>query len=197
GMRHALDIGTGSGVIALMLAQRSENLQIDAVEIHPDSVLCAQDNVRRSPWADQIRVWETAIQNFQGGPYDLIVSNPPFFSEMIVSPDEHRRRARATGTLNPGELIGHTRRLLAPEGIFCVILPVPEGRKFQELAATKGLYCNVLLDARTRPNAPPERSLLQFSRSPLPFKKSAPALFDAAGRFVEPFAALVEPFYLG
>ncbi len=197
GMRRALDIGTGSGVIALMLAQRNENLQIDAVEIHPASALRAHENARRSPWADRIRVWEIGVQDFQGEPYDLIVSNPPFFSESVVSPDEHRRRARATTALKPGDLILHARRLLAPEGIFCLILPVPEGRRLQELAATQGLYCNVLIDLHTRPDAPPERSLLQFSRAPLPFKKSAAVLFDAAGRFVEPFATLVEPFYLG
>jgi len=197
GIQRALDIGTGSGIIALMLAQRNENMQIDAVEIHRASASCAKDNIRRTPWANRIQVWETAVQDFHGGPYDLIVSNPPFFSETVVSPYEHRRRARATELLPPGELIRHTRRLLAPKGILCLILPVPEGRRFQELAATKGLYCNVLVDLRTRPDGPPERSLLQFSRAPLPFKKSAPVLFDGAGRFVEPFAALVEPFYLG
>jgi tRNA1Val (adenine37-N6)-methyltransferase len=197
GMRRALDIGTGSGVIALMLAQRNEDLQIDAVEIHPASAARAQENVRRSPWMDRIQVWEIAVQDFQGGPYDLIVSNPPYFSETIVSPDEHRRRARATAALKPGDLILHARRLLAPEGLLCLILPVPEGRRLQELAATQGLYCNVLIDLHTRPDAAPERSLLQFSRAPLPFKKSTAALFDDAGRFAEPFAALVEPFYLG
>lgn len=196
GMRRALDIGAGTGILSLMLAQRNSGLLIDAVEIHHASVVCAAENFRRSPWFDRMNIREIPVQGFEGGPYDLIVSNPPFFNETIVSPDEHRQRARTGVSLKPIELIRHVLRLLTADGVFCAILPTLEGQRFQEMATLEGLYCNNSVSARSLPDKPVERLLLQFSRKPLPFYKSEIVLMTSAGRYSETFTALVQEFYL-
>ncbi len=174
--RRILDIGTGSGVIALMLAQRTEavpDVLIEAVEIHPESAACAGRNFAASPWAERLRVWQMPVQEFaQNTPYqfDLIVSNPPFFSETTRSPDETRRLGRHTATLPPVEMLSAVNCLLAPGGRFVVVLPVQEGRRLCELSVPNGLYWTRIMEVRSRREKPVERWLIEFGKDPYPFR---------------------------
>lgn len=196
-----LDIGSGTGVVALMLAQRLANIAHWAgvgVEIHPESAALARANFKASPWAGHLDVWEGPIQAFSGQVFDLIVSNPPFFSERTVSPDKTRSLGRHTATLSPEDLLETARRLLAPQGKFCVVLPTLEGRQLCELAVPKGLYWTKITEVRSRPGKPVERLLIQFEKSPFGFERTEMCLY--AGKtgtaYSDDFQSITSNFYL-
>jgi tRNA1Val (adenine37-N6)-methyltransferase len=196
-----LDIGTGSGILALMLAQRTERQhpppQIDAAEIHPASAQCARNNIAAAPWSDRMRVWEGTIQTFTPGVrYDLLVSNPPYFNETIVSPDEDRRQARATVSLSFNDLLEAALRLLSPDGRFCIVLPEKEARFFYQTAATRGLYLTRRLEVRARAGRPVERILLQMERNPLAFRREEMEIYEYGTTYTEAYRALVAAFYV-
>ncbi|HOY04462.1 MAG TPA: methyltransferase [Saprospiraceae bacterium] len=202
GARRILDIGTGTGVIALMLAQRTENqrgIQIDAVEIHPDSAMCAGRNFAASPWADHLNVFETTIQNFAeiaDNQYDLIISNPPFFSEKTKAPDETRRLGRHTATLPPNEMLAAVNKLLTPNGRFVVVLPVQEGWRLCESAVPAGLYWTLIAEVRGRREKPVERLLIEFQRDPYPFRKESILIYEDGLRYSTQYQELTQDFYL-
>jgi len=194
-----LDIGTGTGVIALMLAQRAADAQITAVEMHPASVSCARRNAAASPWADRLNVFETSIQDFAAADtpvFDLIVSNPPFFSETTVSPDPARRLGRHTASLTAVELIVAVQVLLAQNGRFCVILPEMEGKRLCELAALQGLYVTNIMTIRSRSDRPIERLLLCLERSPYGFERSELFIYMKNGGYALEYQELTSKFYL-
>lgn len=203
GARRMLDIGTGTGVVALMLAQRSETMperEITAVEPHPGSCVAAGENIARSPWAQQLRLIPQTIQDFAAAaqaPYDLIVSNPPFFSGTVVSPDPARRAARHTTSLSPGDLLDAAAALLAPSGRFCVILPPVEGQRLCEFGAQQGLYCTRRTVVYPRPGKAAERWLLQLERDPYPFAQDELFIYARAEAYSAEFKALTGAFYLG
>lgn len=229
-VRSFLDIGTGTGVVALMLAQRlgpssgdfsrsnTNSLTIEearpwkgtAVEIHPPSATLARNNFAESAWAEQLSVWEGTIQQFSENDanliqaegaehgYDLIVSNPPFFSERTVSPDKTRSLGRHTETLSFEDLLSAVNQLLAPQGRFCAVLPEQEGRRLCELAVPKGLYWTRIVAVRSRPGKPVERLLMQFERSPYDLKCEEIGLFaeEKGEAYSIDFQALTRDFYL-
>lgn len=194
-----LDIGTGTGIIALMLAQRCETAKITALEIQAESAKMAAGNVKSSPWSDRIEVLQIAVQDFttaDGAYYDLIVSNPPFFSEKTVSPDASRRLGRHTASLDPDDLLAGVQRLLAPGGRFCLILPEKEGNRFCERAALGGLYCTKIMEVRARPEKPVERLLIQLERDPKAFERSSLTICTAIGIYALEYQLLTKDFYL-
>ena len=137
--RRIADVGTGTGLISLMCAQRNATAKIDAIEIDSSAAKCARENVARSVWNDRIEVIESAIQQFSTEErYDLIVSNPPYFSETLQSPDPSRATARHNCSLPHRDLIDAAKRLLTPEGRLSIILPTDEARKFAMQAVVSG-----------------------------------------------------------
>lgn len=201
-VRHVLDIGTGTGVVALLLAQRlKENWSGVGVELHPESASLARENFAESIWADRLQVWEGAVQEYGQlveNQFDLIVSNPPFFSDLTVSPDKTRSLGRHTASLSPSVLLETAARLLAPDGRFCVVLPAQEGLRFCELAVPLGLYWTRITEVRSRLDKPVERLLLQFEKRPYDFERSELVLFAAAKGEARSAAyqALTADFYL-
>ncbi len=160
-----LDIGTGTGLIALMLAQRT-SAQIDAIDIDADAVIQANENSQKSPWASRIRVSEVELQRYvlkTENRYDLIVSNPPYFVNSTKAPVENRNTARHTDTLTHEELLDNALTLLKPTGRICVILPVNEGLMSVAYAASIGLHCTKQVVVFPKPRAVPKRLLLEFS----------------------------------
>ncbi len=132
--RRLLDIGSGTGLIALMLAQRSDAV-VDAVEIDSDSAAQAAENIAMSPWSQRVNIHNVDITNFnQSNRYDLIVSNPPFFSNSLLPPDKSRTTARHTTSLTFESLIASIERLLSPSGHFALILPTNESEEFEKLS---------------------------------------------------------------
>ncbi|RMD95878.1 MAG: methyltransferase domain-containing protein [Bacteroidetes bacterium] len=200
GAGSILDIGTGSGVMALILAQRAEKAEVHGVEIDPDAASQAAENMAASPWPERLRTFATSIQDFakeNRQQYDLIVSNPPFFSGGTFSDNNDRMAVRHTIKLPHGDLLSAVRKLLAPTGRFAVILPHIEGLRFRELANSYHLFCTRLTEVHTRPGKPVERLLLQFECNVNPLQKDSLCIHDGAGPdYSEDYIALTREFYL-
>lgn len=161
--RRMLDIGTGTGLIALMLAQRAQDASVTGVDI--DDVAQARENADASPWAGRVFFERCPVQEFRAPePFDLIVSNPPFFVDSLTCPDEGRTAARHAVHLPFDELRDAVLRLMAPAGRFAVVLPTAEAERF--LAVCTGrLALTRRTDVRTTPRHPAKRALLEFSRA--------------------------------
>lgn len=161
--KYILDIGTGTGVIALMLAQRYPKAHIDAVEIDEASALEAQENARHSPFAKRVNVVHTSIQKFAENTtrrYDLVVSNPPFFTQ-----GEARNAARHTLNLSHDELIKYAKELLSNDGQLCLILPSAEGEQCIKMARHRAFHLNRKTKIKPKPSKSVERLLLRFSNT--------------------------------
>ena len=201
GAQRVLDIGTGTGVVALMLAQRSDDpVQLTAVEIHPPSAALAQRNFATSPWAERLEVIPMSIQDFVQNSdrhFDLIVSNPPFFSDLTVSPDPARQLGRHTASLSPGDLLDAVQQLLAPGGRFCVVLPASEAQRLCELAVPMGLYWTKIVRVRSRREKPVERWLVQFERNPYSLQMEELAIYERERVYTAAFQQWTAAFYLG
>jgi len=138
-----LDIGTGSGLIALMLAQRTSNNNITAIEIDRDAYLQSLENFSNSKWKTRIEAKHIAIQEFKSDQkFDLIVTNPPYFINSYKAPNKSRNTARHTQDLPFLDLIHSVQSLLSKDGVFALILPIEEGKVFLDLAKKESLILN-------------------------------------------------------
>jgi tRNA1Val (adenine37-N6)-methyltransferase len=193
-----LDIGTGNGTIALMLAQRSNELaEIDAVEIEMIDARVAEENFKQSPWPNKIHVHQIAIQDFDPHTkYDLIVSNPPYFNNSQGPTNQRRYHARHTIKLSYEELIDAVVRLLDDRGKFNVILPFKEGIRFIELAEAKMLYCSRRFSFRTRVEKNIERWLIEFTWHSQPVQTGEILLYKVDDLWDETYVNLTQDFYL-
>jgi tRNA1Val (adenine37-N6)-methyltransferase len=195
-----LDIGAGSGVIALMMAQRSGVAsKVDAVEPHGSSAMQAILNVSNSPWPQKVQVHPVTVQKFNSEVlYDLVVSNPPFFNDSLLPPAQGRQAARHTETLSFDDLLMSVKRLLDPRGIFAIVLPVNEGNLFRELAAKYGLSCHRSMAFYSRKEKPQERWLMEFSitgnRQKL--EEETLVLYEENDKWNDKYLSLTKEFYL-
>lgn len=163
-----LDIGTGTGIIALMLAQRSNATQIDALDIDENGYEQATDNFENCPWNDRLFCFHAGLDEFIEEPedeYDLIVCNPPFYSEDYKTNDESRDFARFQDAMPFEELIESADLLLSENGIFAVIIPFKEEEKFIAIAHEFELYPTKITRVKGTPTAEIKRSLLAFGRT--------------------------------
>ena len=163
-----LDVGTGTGIIALMLAQRSAAEQIDALEIDEDAYEQATDNFENSPWNDRLFCFHAGLDEFVEEPedeYDIIVSNPPFYSEDFKSNNEQRDLARFQDAMPFEQLIEAAALLLSEKGVFSVIIPFKEESTFLALAHKQELYPLKMTRVKGTPTSETKRSLLAFSRN--------------------------------
>jgi tRNA1Val (adenine37-N6)-methyltransferase len=163
-----LDIGTGTGIIALMLAQRTNAEQIDALEIDEAAYEQAVDNFENSPWCDRLFCFHAGLDEFIEEPedeYDLIISNPPFYSEDFKSDNEQRDLARFQDAMPFEDLIEAADLLLSENGIFAVIIPFKEEEKFLALATEFELYPFKITHVKGTPTTEIKRSLLALSRN--------------------------------
>ncbi len=166
-VKKALDIGTGTGLIAIMLAQRCLDAEVHAVEINEVAFSQAKENMATSPFAERLTAINQPIQDYaqmSNERYDLIISNPPFFSGGVFSGNEARAEVRHTTKLPHGDLLVAARTLLDPNGRFCVILPYLEGLRLKEMARRYNLHCSRMTEVRARPGLTIERLLLEFQR---------------------------------
>lgn len=159
-----LDIGTGSGLITLMLAQRLPEAQITAIDIDNGAVEQAKYNFSISPWADRLQCHQQALQEVEGNSiYDLIVSNPPYFQDSLKNPDSQRAMARHTDTLSYEELLKHSKRLLTKEGMVALVLPIEAEQQIIALAQTYGLYPTHITHVYPKPGKAAKRLLIALS----------------------------------
>jgi tRNA1Val (adenine37-N6)-methyltransferase len=191
-----LDIGTGTGLLALMLAQRC-NAYIDAIDIDGQACEQAAENVAASPWSDRIRIVHSSLMDFQPGErYDMIISNPPYFIDNMAASDGARNLARsATASLTQAELINGVLRLLTTEGRFCLILPHREGQLFREQAAQSGLFCNSTTDVRTGAEKPVKRMMMEFSRKERELTSDELLIQVDERNYTEAYKALTAAYY--
>lgn len=198
-VNRILDVGTGSGLIALMLAQRS-NATIDAIDLDEGAVRQAEINVSASDWNNRIRVHRQSLQRFaerQTKVYDLIVSNPPFFISSLKAPDEARAIARHADTLTHEELLKYASGLLKTTGRMCVILPVTEGLRCVESTRKFGLYCYQCVYVYPKPKSEPKRVLLEFGFTARETQLSSIEIETAERhQYSAAFTALAKDFYL-
>jgi tRNA1Val (adenine37-N6)-methyltransferase len=162
-----LDIGTGTGLLALMLAQRQPTATIDAIEIEENACRQAAENVVASRWHTNISVFHTSLQAFEpSGTYDLIVSNPLYFSQSLKNPDVSKQTARHNDTLLPEELTQHAKRLLHANGRIAVIYPLQEARVFLSAAQKIGFYCRRITRVIPAIGGTAKRMLVELSTAP-------------------------------
>ena len=202
GVHKAVDIGTGCGLVALMLAQRYPTLHITAVEIDPEAAGQAAENVAESPFNGQISiVTDDAIQfatHETPGSYDLVVSNPPFFQESLLPPDASRATARHTASgLGFKQLAGIAATLLRPGGRLTVIIPKNAESTFHNICNCHGLSLLHATDVRTVARKPVRRSLMCFHKETPPetvLRDNITLMHE--GRRSESYAQLCRDFYL-
>lgn len=160
----ALDIGTGTGIVALCLAQRFPNLNIDAIEIDPQAEQQASENFSASPYASRLTAICQDVKEYQPNKrYDLIVSNPPYYSNPLKSPDPQRDLARGDSGLTFDSLTTKIAELLAPHGVASVIIPTESAEKFCKIAQEKGFFLRKRIDIFSNFDSPSKRVLLTFS----------------------------------
>ena len=164
-----LDIGSGTGVISLMLAQRFNNTTIDSVEIENNAYEQSVENFERSVWADRLFCFHSTFQDFakerkeDGETYDLIISNPPFYTDIIKNNNRARNKARSTSFLSFVELISGVSKILSNQGEFTTIIPFKEEVKFIEISKQNNLFLNKICRVKGNNNSDIKRSLLTFS----------------------------------
>jgi tRNA1Val (adenine37-N6)-methyltransferase len=198
GADRILDIGTGTGLIALMLAQRTpQTVLIDAVEIDKDDAQQARENVQNSPWPSKINVLHNPVQEFNPDyRYDLIVTNPPYFINSWLPPEKKRGQARHTQELSFEDLLLSVKRLLKKSGKLSIILPLQEGMQFIQQAHFHQLYCIRQLAFRSRSQKPVERLLLEFGENPQSIQKEELILHGDRDTWSEEYQDLTRNFYL-
>jgi tRNA1Val (adenine37-N6)-methyltransferase len=195
-----LDIGTGTGIIALMLAQRSNAEQIDALEIDDDAYEQSTDNFENSPWNDRLFCFHAALDEFVEEPedeYDIIVSNPPFYSEDYRSENEQRDLARFQDAMPFEDLIEAAALLLSENGIFSVIIPFKEEENFLALAKEYELHPIKITRVKGSPTSDIKRSLLAFGRNEIAAIFTDELIIETARHIYTPeYIELTKDFYL-
>lgn len=193
-----LDIGAGSGLISLMLAQRTGGANpIDAVELDTAAAQQASENVANSPWPDSIQVIRGDILTYQTDKrYRLIVSNPPFFQQALAAADYRRHQARHNDSLPFVQLLSKAEALLAPQGNFVVILPTKEAEHLSQLALLHGWYLEQCCEVSSKGSKSVQRLLLSFSRLPAATLQSKLVIHQEDGDYSPAYRALLRDFYL-
>ena len=194
---HLLDIGTGTGLIALMLAQRCPQSTITAIDIDAEAVEQAIENVQSSPWADRVEVSLQDICTFTSNQFfDTIVSNPPYFIDSLKCPDNQRNTARHTDTLDAERLLESVARLLSNDGCFSIILPAEQTDLLIQTAYNQGLYPSRKTAVITRPGLPPKRVLMEFQKNKKALQTDELIIELERHVYSEEYITLTKEFYL-
>lgn len=196
-----LDIGAGTGVIALMLAQRFDAMTIDAVEIDAAAYEQTVDNFETSDWGDRLFCYNASFQDFtnemqeEGETYECIVSNPPFYTDAYETENAARNKARFTSALSFDALLTGVSKLLAEDGIFSTIIPFKEKADFVALANSKGLFLNRICNVKGNETAPIKRSILEFSFSEMEISEETLIIEIERHEYTDDYIALTKDFY--
>ena len=198
-----LDIGTGTGLLALMAAQRHATVFIEAVEIDAAAAAQAAGNAAASPWAGRIRIHGLSLARYavmRPAPFSHIICNPPFFRQSLRSPDAARSTARheAEDTLSFDAVAAFAAEFLLPSGLLTVLLPPPEMRAFEQIAGALGLHPATRLVVRHRPGSKPLRHVVGFRRGAVVLQEMELTIRAAENdaEYSAAFRALLAGFYL-
>lgn len=200
GGEHILDVGTGTGLVALMMAQRYPGARVTAIDIDPLAVSQARQNVAASPFADRVEVLLSDVRHHglhAPVPYDAIVANPPYFEQSLTSPDAQRTMARHTATLSYRELAAAAWRLLTDGGVFSVVIPQECRSRMMGEALLAGFSLVGECGVKTTPRKPVRRCLLAFAKHPAQaVQRSEEVLQLADGSRSKWYDCLTRDFYL-
>ena len=198
--KSILDIGAGTGILALMLAQRTNAVQIDALEIDEEAYEQCVENFEGSPWADKLFCYHAGLDEFVDDPedeYDLIISNPPFYSEDFKTSDEQRDLARFQDAMPFEDLIEAADLLLSENGTFAVVIPYKEEDRFIELCAEYELYPVKATRVKGSHKTPIVRSLLAFKRFELSVLTADELVVEInRHEYTDDYINLTQDFYL-
>nr|WP_225986681.1 methyltransferase [Rufibacter sp. LB8] len=198
--QRILDIGAGTGLLSLMVAQRAPHAKIKAVEIDAAAARQAQENVAQSPWPGRIEVLGTSLQEFaatQPAPFDTIICNPPFFQASLKSPNAARNTAKHTGQLSFGEILAFADRFLSAEGQLHILLPPHEANVFRQEAALHGFYPHDILWLEASPGGKLLRAIHAYARAKTEPTEHTLAVKEQDHKtYTQPFQELLKPYYL-
>jgi tRNA1Val (adenine37-N6)-methyltransferase len=194
--KRILDIGTGTALLALMLAQKSP-AQVDAIEWDPESSEQARENIQNSPWSERITLIQADARTFESAdPYDFIISNPPFFESDLRSPDPKKNKAKHDDSLRLEELLEIIAKTLTPPGAFSILLPFQRTEYFENLARDKGFFPKKKLYVRQSPKHPFFRSLILFSSEKrIDVEPGRLNIRDESGENSQDFRELMKDYY--
>ena len=197
-----LDIGAGTGVISLMLAQRSDAMTIDAVEIDANAYEQTVENFEKSDWGDRLYCYNAGFIEFaneieeEEETYDLIVSNPPFYTDEFETSDNARNTARFTSSLSFEDLLVGVSKILSADGVFATIIPFKEEEHFIKIARANNLHIHNLCRVQGTETSEIKRSMLAFSFNAREIKVAKLIIETARHQYTEDYISLTKDFYL-
>ena len=200
-----LDIGTGTGLLSLMMLQLNPGDNIDAIELNSDAFLQAKKNFSSSPWVDQLAVYHHSLNAYlvklAGDPgnkqYDFIICNPPFFHNHLQAQQKARNDARHSISLSKGDLAHAVSLLLDGQGIFCVMYPCTEWDDWLRVGRDHGLYALSAIEVRPKATMQPNRVIGLFSKQNNQRSETETlVIYEEDKNYTEQFKALLQPYYL-
>ena len=199
GCNHVLDIGTGTGLVALMLAQRNSKAKIDALDIDEGCIMQAQQNISRSLFAERIHVQQVSFQYFAqhtDSKYNLIVSNPPYFQNALKSPHLSRNHARHNDSLSFFDILSSSVSLLSEGGRIALILPHEFKQTVLDHAAKVQLFATRITNVFPLPHKPAKRLLIEFAKTEVDYVEDNLTIELSRHQYSDEFNALTKEFYL-
>ena len=197
GAKRVLDVGTGCGLIALMVAQRAGDAVVHAIDIDDDSVYEARYNFENSPWSSRLSAELIDFNEFQTStPFDLIVSNPPFFDNGVLPPSKGRNMARHNSTLTFEQLIACSSRLLAHNGILSLIVPACAVASIRSVMVANGLWLKRLANVLPVVGEAPKRVMLEMTPTECPTQEETITIHEVNHHYTERYQQLTKQFYL-
>lgn len=194
--RDLLDIGTGTGLLSLMLVQKHSSIQVDALEIDKDAAQQARENSAASPWPQQVAILAQDVQLYREKQYDLIISNPPFYEDSLTSPDNRRNQALHDSTLTLEGLWQSVQALLKPDGSFALLLPAYRKDETLAMARTHGFYNSEIVLVQPTDQKPVFRVMLWFSRKAAKTVTETSICIKKDNAYTPAFVQLLKDYYL-
>jgi tRNA1Val (adenine37-N6)-methyltransferase len=194
---RVLDLGTGTGLLTLMLSQALPEAIFDAIELEKEACIQARENFIASPWKDRIHLLEADIRGYHSlARYPFVVSNPPFYQQQLKSPEEAKNGAKHDSTLRHDQLLDTVIRQLDNEGLFCVMIPASAFAPFASQAYIRGLYPVHILWVSQAERHDPFRCIAFFRRRADKMQEDTFRITGEAGQYSPSFQALLRPYYL-
>lgn len=193
-----LDIGAGTGLLSLMLAQRNSNIQIDAIELDTDAAAQASENINASPWADRINVIAADVTTHPfTKQYDMVICNPPFFNNSLLGDDEQRNSVRHTISLTYNALFSVLQKVLKSTGYAAILLPTAEHEVWQQLLTKNGWSITKLLEVHPKETGGYNRVVsLCCKEQTIATEVAKLQIYKTGGGYTDNFMQLLQPFYL-